>query len=314
MDIKISAIVCTHNGSKYLKRAIDSLIDQSLTKENYEILIIDNNSTDNTKDIAVSLLERGKNIRYIFEPKLGLSHARNRGIKEARGEVIVYMDDDAYACNDFLLKHAEAYENTLPKPTAVGGKILLDWEVPRPDWFPDSMQRSLTYINYSPEPRFLDFQKYEYPFGANMSFLKEKLIESGGFDVNLGRVGKNLLSNEEKELFSKIHEKGLKVYYIPEAFVHHAVTKQRVSKEFLFKRQYWQGISDVVWYHTHPSRAEQRGKYLYYLKMVNQRLVKLFFSKNLMESEKVRLGCELRYYAGCLIQELKFTLRQKVTT
>lgn len=306
--LKISAVICTHNGGKYLNRAIESLIDQSLPKELYEIIVVDNRSTDNTKAIVESLFGKAQNLRYCYESRIGLSHARNRGIEEAKGEIIVYMDDDAYACRDFLLKYVEAYENVSPKPDAAGGKILLDWEVPKPAWFPDSMQRCLTYIDYSQEPRFLDFRKYEYPFGANMSFLKETLIRLGGFDVNLGRVGKRLLSNEEKELFFKMHERGLKVYYLPEAGVHHAVTKQRVSKDFLFKRQYWQGISDVVWYYTHASKSDHRGKALYYFKMLRERLWKLISPNKLTEGEKVKLGCELRYYLGCFVQEVRFSI------
>ena len=225
--------------------------------------------------------------------------------------IVAFLDDDAYACKDWLLKYVEAYEKITPKPVAIGGKILLDWEVHKPDWFPDSMQRSLTYINYSPQPQFLDFSKYEYPFGANMSFLKKKLIELGGFDTNLGRVGKRLLSNEEKELFFKIYEKGYKVYYIPEAYVYHTVSKERVSKKFLYKRQYWQGISDVIWYRNHLSKFGDESKISLYLRNLIDNLKMLCF-RNLDESKKIELDCCVRYYLGCLVQELKYMLNQEI--
>ncbi len=306
---KISAIVCTHNGSKYLKRAIESLIDQSLPKDDYEIIVVDNRSTDSTKEIAQSLKSEAGNLRYFYEEKLGLSHARNRGTGEARGGIVAFLDDDAYAGREWLELYVDAFEKTTPRPVASGGKIILDWEVPRPAWLAESMQRCLTYINYSKEPRFLDFQKSEYPFGANMAFSKKGLVELGGFATNLGRVGKRLLSNEEKELFSRIHEKGFKVYYVPEASVHHAVTKQRASKEFFFKRHYWQGISDVVWFYTHESKAGERGKALFYFKNLIGHMMKLFMGRA-DETKKVELGCRVRYYLGCLVQELRFSFRK----
>ena len=84
--ISISAIICTYNGGRYLKRAIESLASQSLSRKDYEIIVVDNCSTDSTKEIVGSLLNNVENLRYCYEPEIGLSHARNRGIQESMGE------------------------------------------------------------------------------------------------------------------------------------------------------------------------------------------------------------------------------------
>jgi len=83
--ISISAIICTYNGGRYLKRAIESLASQSLSRKDYEIIVVDNCSTDSTKEIVGSLLNNVENLRYCYEPEIGLSHARNRGIQESMG-------------------------------------------------------------------------------------------------------------------------------------------------------------------------------------------------------------------------------------
>ncbi|MEE8471432.1 MAG: glycosyltransferase family A protein [Dehalococcoidia bacterium] len=94
MSIRVSAIICTHNRSDYLRQAIQSLADQTLPTEQYEVIVVDNGSTDNTRAV-VEGFDHIANLRYVYEPILGLSQARNTGWQNARGEYIAFMDDDA---------------------------------------------------------------------------------------------------------------------------------------------------------------------------------------------------------------------------
>ena len=233
---------------KTIEQAINSLIDQTLSKNKFEILVIDNASTDHTKEIVSSLQTTNSNLRYIYEDRLGLSNARNRGISEAKAELVAFLDDDARACPEWLALYLEAFESIEPGISAAGGKINLEYEVTPPRWLSNStMKRCLSYIDYSNEARLLDFAKLEYPFGANMVFRKKKLTEYGGFDPNLGRIGSCLLSNEEKALFAKLHQEKESVYYVPNASIVHLVPKSRLTMKFFVTRQYWQGRADFLW-------------------------------------------------------------------
>ena len=202
----ISAIICTHNRAEYLGKAIQSLIDQSLDKKDYEILVIDNASTDKTKEICSKFNE----IIYVYEPKLGLSHARNTGLKKAKGRYIAYLDDDAIASKDWLKNIIKTFENN-KKIVALGGKIEPIWESTRPKWLSDGMLGMLAVVDWGNKSKFL--KDDEWIAGANIAFNKQFLEDSGGFDINLGRKGKNLLSMEETLLFDKIKDKGYKIYY-----------------------------------------------------------------------------------------------------
>ena len=240
--MKISAIICTHNGQKVLEKAIQSLIDQTLDKKDYEILVVDNASTDSTCEI-VRQYEDQENLRYIFEPNLGLSNARNTGWKEAVGEFVAYLDDDAIACPEWLERILHAFR-TVTEAGAVGGRTNPIWEAPRPLWLPDNMLESLSIINWSDVPIFLNDQ--QWLVGANISLPKKLLKEIGGFSSELGRKGNCLLSNEENLLIRKIREKGLKIFYHPQILVHHLVPANRLKKGWFIRRYFWQGISDAI--------------------------------------------------------------------
>jgi len=304
---EISAIICTHNRSEYLKRAVESLLSQSISKERYEIIIIDNRSTDNTKEIVRDLFLEAPNIVYQYEERLGLSKARNRGLEESRSEIVVYMDDDAVACQDFLKRHLEAYEKVSPTPVSVGGRIYLDWEMPKPGWYPDTegFERCLTRLDYGDEARFLEFTRCEYPYGANMSFLKSDLLEIGGFEIGLGRQGTNLLSNEESRMFYALYERKAKVYYEPRAYVRHAVLKERINKKFFYRRFYWQGISNAIW--CPPVWTSQPSSIIGHIRGLARgivELIRLYCKRGEKERESLMRICQICFHGGFIKQRI----------
>jgi glycosyltransferase involved in cell wall biosynthesis len=240
--MKISAIICTHNGQKVLGQAIQSLVDQTFDKSDCEILIIDNASTDGTREI-IRQFENVSNLKYIFEPMLGLSHARNTGWQEAQGEIVAYLDDDAIVCPEWLERILEAFGRE-PKAGAVGGRVSPIWEAARPVWLSDKMMGALSVIDWSETPIFIG--EDQWLVGANISFPRKLLSEVGGFSSALGRKGKCLLSNEENLLVVKIKEKGYTVFYHPEIMVDHLIPANRLRKSWFKRRYYWQGISDAV--------------------------------------------------------------------
>lgn len=244
-NILISVIVCTYNHSETLKQTLTSLLAQTFPSEYYEIIVVDNNSTDNTAEaVAEFIRSSDKQIRYVKERKQGLSYARNKGAEVARGEIIAYTDDDVIADKGWLAGLYEIYEKD-KSVACVGGKIEPIWQAPKPDWLPAELESYLAILDYGPEPIEL---KSKYPFGANFSVRREIFSKIGGFEVDLGRKGKTLLSVEEIEFCHRIEDSGGKLMYTPRALVHHIIPPERLTKKWFRQRLYWQAISQTIYH------------------------------------------------------------------
>jgi len=219
--MKISVILCTYNREKYLPSVLKSIINQTFTPNDYEIIIINNNSPGNTKEIALEFQEKHKSIdtKYLEEKNQGLSFARNRGIKEAKYELVTFIDDDAFLKEDFLQNTVEVFkksENTI----AIGGQILLSYEGKIPSWENKYLNSLLGY--FKPSNSTFIFSTKNYPRGSNMTFRKKIFNEIGMFNVKLGRIGGQMIGGEEKEIFSRIYQlKKYNVLYIPSVMVYH---------------------------------------------------------------------------------------------
>lgn len=241
----ISAIICTHNREEYLGAAIDSLLQQDIDR--YEILVIDNASTDDTAAIAKSRADDPANngrVRYFHEPTLGLSVARNRGAQEARGEILAYLDDDAEASSRWLgalLSVFDAHERV----AIAGGKVTLIWPpgAKPPNWLSADLASGLGAYDLGDELVYIENPALT-PRGLNYAVRKSFLQAVGGFDTHLGRVGKNLLSNEEQQLTRLALDRNQQVAYVPTALAAHNVAPARMKPGWFLSRSWWQGISE----------------------------------------------------------------------
>jgi glucosyl-dolichyl phosphate glucuronosyltransferase len=241
MSVRISAVICTFNRSSYLRKAIQSLIDQTLVESEYEILVVDNCSTDNTQQMVSEEFGTVENLHYIYESKIGLSTARNTGWKAAKGKYIAYLDDDAIAAPHWLETLIYDFDHVTPQPACIGGKIDPIWEAERPKWLPDKLLPYLTILDWSNEPSMIDESKYIA--GANMAFTEQALALVNGFQTKFGRKGKKLLSNEELVLQNQLRKYGFNIYYDPKAMVRHHIVIDRLHQQWFVKRTYWQGVS-----------------------------------------------------------------------
>ena len=268
MSIQISAVICTLNRADYLRKAIQSLVAQTLKTELYEIIVVDNHSTDNTKQIVTEEFAHVANLRYLYEPVLGLSQARNTGWKNSQGEYVAYLDDDAIASPQWLEKIFQAFETISPQPGCVGGKVEPIWEAEKPHWLPDKFLPYLTIIDWSDTPLILEDNRYIA--GANMAFPKFLLEKVGGFQVELGRKGGKLLSNEEILLRDRIKNCGYSIYYDPQIAVKHHVSASRLTQSWFTKRLYWQGVSEaaLLKYQTSPLLSERANTGFREIKML----------------------------------------------
>lgn len=238
---KVSAIICTHNRERYLGLAIDSLLQQDFPE--FEIIVVDNASTDQTREV-VETRQGDTRVKYVYEAVTGLSVARNTGAKVAQSEILAYLDDDAIASPVWLSNLYEAYKAN-EKLAIAGGKVTLLWTdgITAPVWLSDGLAGNLGAYDLGDSMVYIT-QPGLTPRGLNYSIRRAFLEQIGGFDPNLGRVGKNLLSNEELHMTNLALHSGWQVAYLPNALVAHHVAPERVKRRWFFSRGWWQGISE----------------------------------------------------------------------
>lgn len=241
-DPQISAIICTHNRAFYLRAAIDSLLAQEFAGE-FEVIVVDNASTDKTREIVEAQLPHPR-LQYVYEPVIGLSVARNTGAKTARGAILAYLDDDAVASPQWLSVLYSAYQAD-QKLAIAGGKVSLLWAdgSQAPYWLSPGLASNLGAYDLGKTAVFIDRPGLT-PRGLNYSIRRSFLEQAGGFDHHLGRVGKSLLSNEELHMTELALEQGWKVMYLPDAHVAHNVAPERLNRAWFLSRGWWQGISE----------------------------------------------------------------------
>ncbi len=236
---KISAIVCTYRNPALLQKTLESLVSQTLPPQCYEIIVVDNNSCDGTE----AVVRRYPVCRYVLETEQGLSHARNTGIRQARGEIVAFIDDDAEADSMWLEALLKTYEGR-NDVWAVGGKALPIWDADKPEWLTEEYYRSLSLIDWGETVRPLRWP--ERIIGVNCSFRKEAFSKIGGFDDRLGRMGSLMLGNEDTEIQQRIHELGYQVMYSPHAVVYHHVSAVRMTKEYFERRSQGTRVSQAI--------------------------------------------------------------------
>ena len=242
----ITATISTYNREHYLPQVLESLKSQTLSKSLFEIILVDNNSPGNTKEIAMSFKANNPDIsfKYYLETNQGLSYGRNRGIKEASGKHVTFIDDDAFLADDYLEVIYNYFEKN-KDVVAIGSKILLHYESVIPDWENKYLNSLLGYFNIGDEVK--RFPKSDYPRGSNMSFKTSVFEKVGGFNVDLGRKGGNLTGSEEKDMFMRVYKyKQMLVDYIPNAIVYHCVPIERTTTEFIKRQALGTGKSEGV--------------------------------------------------------------------
>jgi glycosyltransferase involved in cell wall biosynthesis len=230
--ITLSIVICTYNRANLLLDCLNSLAPQSAQSEQYEVIIVDNNSKDQTLEVARSFTEQYPNIRYVKEDNQGLSYARNRGRREARGEYIAYVDDDCripdqwVATADKIIRHIY--------PGVFGGPYYAFYDTRKPIWFKDTYGSH----DHGGQPRFLSDR--EYLDGGNVCFRRTILESLGGFDPNLGMKGEEVAYGEETALLRRMRATMPKelVYYDPSLYVYHRVDAKKMVLSGIMQQRF----------------------------------------------------------------------------
>jgi glycosyltransferase involved in cell wall biosynthesis len=239
--VKISAIVCTFNRAELAVRCVAALLNQTLPSSDFEIVVVDNGSSDGTKDRLRGEFGNVPGLRIVDEPRPGLARARNTGWHAAQGEILAFLDDDAVADPDWLESIIRGFETATPRPGIVGGKVLPKWEIPLPYWVPAHVVVFLTILDWGPDACVIP--EGRSVLGCNMAATQAALAAVGGFNEMLGRRGNKLLSWEDVELQDAVRAAGYSSWYEPSAVVHHLIPAARLTRRWMRKRVYWEGVS-----------------------------------------------------------------------
>lgn len=245
----ISVVLSTYNRADLLPEVLGLLLSQSCDPGDYEIVVVDNNSKDATKQVVKEFARRHPGrVRYLFEAAQGIAFARNRGAREARGRVLAYLDDDCFAHQNWVGEHIKVYRSN-PDADAVGGRILLRYEDKRPGWISPIMENSLGLTDFGEEPGEIAYP--EYPKGGNFSVLKSHFDGVGGFDEKFGHTGASIVGASEHDLFRRLTDAGTRVVYNPDAIVRHFVPRERATRRYVYRRFFRYGITGFRFDATH---------------------------------------------------------------
>lgn len=237
----ISVIIPSYNRADLIGLTLQSLVEQDYPTDKYEVIVVDNNSTDNTKDVVRDWQARARiSIKYVFETRQGVHYARNSGVQYAKGDILYYTDDDMLADRKLLTEIVKPF-NYDPSIASVTGKVLPVWEVKPPDWVLKYCMNSLLSLNDKPED--LIIAKYDVGvFSCHQAIRREVFIGSGGF--NPENTAGEWIGDGETGLNIKIKDMGYKFAYIGSSVIYHMIPPSRMTQAYLNKRLGNQGNCD----------------------------------------------------------------------
>ena len=222
----------------HVLRCIESVKEQTL--QPHEIILVLDPNEELVKFYTLNLND---GVKILVSKEYGLSNARNTGIRNCEGEIVVFIDDDAIASKNWLETLVKNYND--PNVIGVGGFVKPIWQYKRPMWFPEELYWIIgcSYLGLPEHKAYV-----RNPLGCNMSFRKVAFVESGYFKTNVGRVGKKLVSDEETEFSIRVLDKipDSKIVYDPKAVVHHNVNQKRLHFKYIWKRSFYEGMGKAV--------------------------------------------------------------------
>ena len=236
----ITVALCTHNHANRLVRTLADLAQLKSPVSPWEFLVIDNASTDSTPALLASSDWRlaGMDIRIVREEKLGLSNARNRALQEARGEYILFMDDDETPDPAWLTAYEEAMREH--HPDALGGRIEVFFEDgERPAWLQDELLGFLGKLDHG-EARWLT-ERTTPIFGGNFAFRRGVFERIGNFDARLGRQGADNIGGEDTEIYRRLLEHECRVRWVPQAIINHRIQTPKLRRNYFLDLHFRQG-------------------------------------------------------------------------
>ncbi len=228
----VSVIISTYNRCELLPDALESVLAQRTGDVRYEVILVDNNSTDRTRQVVESLIERGHtNLRYVFEGKQGLSHGRNAGIANTSAPIITFTDDDVRVSTDWVANIVRVFD-AHPEVDCVGGKVLPRWKSQPPAWLTRDHWSPLALVDYGDTSFYVNAENPICLVGANLSFRREVFEQVGLFASEFQRVKDGIGSTADHEMHLRLWSTGRQGFYMPDIVVTAEVQAERLTKAY----------------------------------------------------------------------------------
>lgn len=303
-----SVVICTRNRAGFLERAIDSVLAQEYPKDRYELIVVDNDSSDGTRTLVERyLISAPVRVSYHVEERVGVSFARNLGIERARHEYVAFLDDDAAAGPGWLA----AFDVAIQERGALvaGGRVepVIEPGVEPPMWWGDRNIRSLFGLDHRhlhPGERVVAIRWPLWLGGGNSVYSKRLLQHLGGFRTDFGPTGLRRRAAEDIYLNLQLEHAGVPIYYAHEAWIEHMVTADRLTRSYVWRRTYWSGVTNAI-AEAFLGRRSDAGS----LPKLGRAALRLLLSR---EPARTTAGCRLAYGVGYLHKRWAIALAERL--
>lgn len=299
-EIELSVVIPTYNRSALLRNTVESVLRQD-SQHPFEIVIVDNNSIDDTQSLVESLMKRhpGK-LNYVVETEQGNAHARNRGVKTAKGNIIAFVDDDVMVDSNWL-KSLQAVLHSRADLSFVGGRVLPQWSGTPPSWVTENHWSPLALLDYGPEEFTISHENPRGLLTANIAFRRNVFDEVGMFSPHLQRVKDRIGSMEDHEFLIRVCRSGKKGMYLPELIARAPVETDRLTKNYHRRWHTGHGhfyavMNDPEWERSGFSLAGVPG----HLYRETARHALLWLSRTLLGKADAAFEneCQMRFFHG----------------
>jgi glycosyltransferase involved in cell wall biosynthesis len=245
-----SVTICTYNRARWLKETLAFITGQNYPADRWELIVVDNNSRDGTSEVVAGYQRAPQPPRYVFETRQGSSFARNRAILEAKGEIIIFTDDDMLGGPEWLREIVAPFmRGGNARVGAVAGDVI--------PVFPEGLPR---WLNKQWEPLAFradvgELRPSQLPMTANLALRADVLREIGSFRTDLGRFGQRLTGSEDHELARRVWGAGYTIWYSPPAGLQHQIPASRLTFKYAFKMAFDSSRSRVIERTTAPGHG-----------------------------------------------------------
>lgn len=226
----VSVVISTYNRADVLPRAIQSLLDQAFDPERFEIVIVDNNSNDDTRQTVQAFLEKTPNLRYVFEPRQGVSYGRNAGIRAARAANIAFTDDDVRVSPSWLSTIVKVLAEH-PEVGCVGGRVLPNWDGPWPAWLTREHWGPLALVDYGDAPFYVNARRRLCLITANVAYRRAVFDQIGMFSAHVQTLGR-AVATEDHEILLRLWRAGGQGLYWPELTATADIVPERMQPAY----------------------------------------------------------------------------------
>src|SRR6185369_10946184 len=305
---EISVVICTYNRPELLRLALTSLLRQSPENLTYEVVVVDNNSTPETRAVVDEIAQSDARVRYVRETRQGNAYARNTGVAEARAPIVAFLDDDVTVRDHWVELIPRKFKES--NADFIGGKVLPRWEQSPPTWLGAANWAPIAALDYGDAPFSITADNPLCLLTANIAFKKDLFAKYGEFSAAVQREGDSIGSLEDHEFLMRLLRAGVAGLYVPEMIVDAFVGSERMTKAYHRRWHTGHGhfyavMNDPEWEQSsyrllgvpgHLYRETARNAFVWFTKILTGKANAAFVNE-----------CRLRFFRGFLRQRMKNT-------